>query len=136
RTTDVVYVEYCCTLDRYERGHHHLHACRGFHRSRDELVAGDDHHPPRQYHRPRSNGSQCARRYQVRHFFSRVVPSVIRNERSEHPCDSARNCCLWLVWNSDLDRRRSARCVVWRHVERVEWCSPAYLDRILPVLGH
>src|SRR6266702_5270924 len=85
--------------------HPHLHAGRGAHVHRDELVAGPHHDPPRQHHSPGADPAELAPRHQVRDPVPRVRASLLRHDRLQPAGPDAGPRGLRLVRHPVLDRR-------------------------------
>ena len=78
-------------------------------------------------HRAGADGSQRARRHEIRRVVSGVVPRGVRRQGRERPGDPARDRGVRVVRHSDLDRRAGAARAAGRGLAGVARTCPARL---------
>ena len=132
----MVHVQHRGAVDWNGRGHHDVHPRIGINAAGHDVVPGTRHHPARKHRSPASDDSQRARRNEVRNFFSCSVPGEFWSERSKRGSDAARDRCLRMVRDSDLDRRTGTRHLAQGCMVRLGQHRIIYGDLVWNFLAH
>ena len=99
-------MELCSTMDQHESLYSNLHAGEFIDRRRNELVAGDPYHFPRQYYRFDTDDTEWSCRCKIWNSISCFCKGKFWYKGSKYSCHSTSYRCLWLVWYSNMDRWR------------------------------
>ena len=73
-------------------------------RWRHELVAGDTHYFSRQYDCVDTDDLERTCRRKIWNSISCFCKSKFWREGCKYSCNFKSNCCLWMVWHSNMDR--------------------------------
>src|SRR5436190_12678898 len=98
-------LELCSPMDQHESMHSNIYAGQFIDRWRYELVAGHPYYLSWQHHCFNSNDIERACRRKIWYTLPCFCESQFWNEGSQYSCHIESNCCLRMVWHSDMDRR-------------------------------
>ena len=91
-------------MDQHEPLHPYLYAGKFIDRWRNELVAGNSYNFSRKYGCFDSDDIEWTCRGKIWNSISCFCKSKFWNKRSKYSGDAPCHRCLWLVWNTNMDR--------------------------------